>query len=165
MGLGCRSHLDVSNSVLEGLGKLAEAMANACLHSLATKSALPCLSGQRCCSPVFRSRWVAGPVSPSLSGMARAGPSRSIGPLPGGSMGSLHESIIDDRVTFRSCWVLHLPHGALGPVFSFALSALKSAIREGQQRKWHPDLTPMKPEPARHGASAPCLGAAWGSLQ
>ena len=26
-----------------------------------------------------------GPVSPSLSGMARPGPSRSIGPLPGGS--------------------------------------------------------------------------------
>ena len=33
----------------------------------------------------FRQRRVAGPVSPSLSGMARAGPSRSIGPLPGGS--------------------------------------------------------------------------------
>ena len=30
-------------------------------------------------------RRVTGLVSPSLSGMARAGPSRSIGPLPGGS--------------------------------------------------------------------------------
>ena len=43
---------------------------------------------------------------------------------------------------FRSCWAPHLRHVALGPVFSFALSALKSAIREGQQRKWHPDFTP-----------------------
>ena len=35
----------------------------------------------------FRQRRATGPVSPSLYGMARAGPSRSIGPLPGGSMG------------------------------------------------------------------------------
>ena len=33
----------------------------------------------------FRQRRVAGPVSPSLHGVARAGPSRSIGPLPGGN--------------------------------------------------------------------------------
>ena len=33
----------------------------------------------------FRQRRVAGPVSPSLYGMDRAGPSQSIGPLPGGS--------------------------------------------------------------------------------
>ena len=48
----------------------------------------------------FPPRRVAGPVSPSLHGMARAGPSRSIGPLPGGSMGffTIIKSNIDDRV-------------------------------------------------------------------
>ena len=33
----------------------------------------------------FRQRWATGLVSPTLQELARAGPSRSIGPLPGGN--------------------------------------------------------------------------------
>ena len=70
-------------------------------------------------------------------------------PCLGAAWGSLQESNIDDRVHIPVMRERHLPHLALGSVFSFALSALKSAIREGQQRKWHPYLTPM----ARAGPS------------
>ena len=68
------------------------------LHPANKPPALPTPWDWRCSSPVFRSRRVTGPVSPSRSGMARAGPSRSIGPLPGGSMGFF--TIIKNR--FRS---------------------------------------------------------------
>ena len=68
------------------LGKLAEAMANACLHSLNTQSALPTPASRRCCAPVFRQAGYRASFI-NLHGMARAGPSRSIGPLPGGSLG------------------------------------------------------------------------------
>ena len=67
--------------------------------------------------------------------------------------------------TFRSCWA---PHVALGSAFSFPRSASKIAIWEGQQRKWHPDLTPMaRAGPSRSIGPLPggSLGAAWGSLQ
>ena len=68
------------------------------------------------------------PVSPTLHGMARAGPSRSIGPLPGGSMGSLQESINGDRV--------HIPVmlGIEG-VVSFERSDLKAwpVLPSGQE--------------------------------
>ena len=73
----------------------------------------------------FPPRRVAGPVSPSLHGMARAGPSRSIGPLPGGSMGFFTriKSNIDDRV--------HIPvmlgtARRLRFAFNFALSELQA---------------------------------------
>ena len=92
-------------------------------------------------------------------GMARAGPSRSIGPLPGGSMGSYQKLMT--AFTMRSCWVLHLRHVALGSVFSFALSALKSSpvLPSGKDNSGSGTLTSRQwPEPARHGASAPCLG-------
>ena len=85
-----KGDLPSTTSELAVLGKLAEAMANARLHSLNTKSALPTATGQRSCSPIFR------------------------------------------QAGYRAGFTI--------PVW-----------------EW--------PEPARHGASAPCLGAAWGSLQ
>ena len=49
------------------------------------------------------------------------------------------------------------PHGIGGAV-------LRSSAGGGLPGRFH-HPGPEWPEPARHGASAPCLGAAWGSLQ
>ena len=64
------------------------ARASGILHPANKPPALPTPWDWRCCSPVFRQRRVAGAVSPSLSGMARAGPSRSIGPCLGAASSS-----------------------------------------------------------------------------
>ena len=55
----------------------------------------------RCCSPVFRQRRVAGPVSPSLSGNGQSRPVTEHRPPAWGQYGVPHmnrESKIDDRV-------------------------------------------------------------------
>ena len=71
--------------------------------------------------------------------MARAGPSRSMRPPAWGQYGVLYnnqESLMT-AFTLRSCWKRHLPHVALGTVFSFALSELEGlaspAIWGGQR--------------------------------
>ena len=95
---------------------------HASLPGIKTQSALPTPGGWRCYSPIIRASF----TNPSW--MARAGPSRSIGPLPGGNMGSLQESINGDRVDIPVML-------AIEGVVSFARSDLKAwpVLPSGQE--------------------------------
>ena len=88
--------------------------AKACVHSVNTQSALSAPGVGRCCSPVIRAGFTL-PV-----GRARAGPSRSIGPLPGGKIRFLRFSA---AFTFRSWLVPQLPHLQVRSRLSFAFTA------------------------------------------
>ena len=70
--------LPSTTSEVAVLGKLAEAMANARLHSPSTRSALPTLASRRPCSPIFRRQCLstqagcrAGFTPPFQSGQSR----------------------------------------------------------------------------------------------
>ena len=94
----------------------------------------------------LRQRRAAGPVSPSLYGMARAGPSRSIGPLPGGSMGFFRWVVNRTSMTaftFRSYWPRDLLHVALGSAFNIGLSKLKAwaVLPSGEDNRGSGTLT------------------------
>ena len=92
----------------------------------------------------FRQRRATGPVSPSMSGMARAGPSREHRPPAWGQHGFFTRiNTLVTGFTFRSCWASTRRRPFRLQLRAFRFEDLASpAIRGGGPWKWHPDFTP-----------------------
>ena len=115
----------------------------------------------RCCSPIFRQAgYRAGFTIPSWNGQSR--PVTEHRPPAWGQHRALNNNqTLMTAFTSRSCCA---PHGTLGFPYNSAFLALQTAavLPSGKDNSGSGTLTSRQwPEPARHGASAPCLGAAW----
>ena len=94
----------------------------------------------------FRQRRVAGRFHHPCLGMARAGPSRSIGPLPGGSK---FLKLISGHIPVMLATVLAARRIPVGSGLQHRIVGVTGlanpAIRGGQQAEWHPDFTTRDP--------------------